>query len=147
MTETEIYFNFLLHVAAADEILEDAEIEFLESSLLAVGASNDITQSIMKKIDQVKNNEPLEGFEQIINSLKTSSNPSLVMTLVRDGYMLAVSDGEAHDSEIAIIKKMFMSFDASSEKLFERAIRWAQKSLAIKESGEEIYRALNSSEG
>jgi len=146
MNETEMYFNFLLHVAAADEILEDEEIKFLETALLAVGANNTITQDIMEKIAKFKNNEPLDGLQEVIDSVTSSSNPSLVMTLIRDGYMLAISDGNVDETELVVIKKLFMSFDGSSDKLFNKAIRWAEKSLALKEDGEEIYRTLSLNE-
>ena len=147
MTETEMYFNFLLHVAAADDDLDVDEVEFLQTSLLAVGASDEITQSIMTKIDLVKNNKPLEGFQELVQSLKSSKNPSLVMTLIRDGYMLSASDGEVVAAELSLIKEVFMSFDGATEDLFIGAIKWAKNSLELKVQGEEIYAALTETKG
>ena len=145
MTETELYFNFLLHVAAADDELGVEETEFLQNSLLAIGASDDITQSITAKIDKVKNKEPLEGYHQVIDSLKSANNPGLVMTLIRDGYMLAASDGDVHKAELSRIKEMFMSFDSATEELFLNTIKWAKESLELKIQGEEIYSILTES--
>lgn len=147
MTETELYFNFLLHVAAADDDLDVDEVEFLQTSLLAVGASDEITQNIMTKIDLVKNNKPLEGFQELVNSLKNSNNPSLVMTLIRDGYMLSASDGEVVAAELSVIKEVFMSFESATDELFSSAIRWAKESLELKVQGEEIYSILTEDKG
>ncbi len=142
MKEAEIYFNFLIQIAAADNELDEAEVEFIAESVEAIELADDVKDRVLKQLERLKNSQKINSLEQIFSELKKTPNPSLVMTMLRDGYTMATVDGHPCESEIAVLRSLISSVGNPSNELHIQAIEWAKESLKVKIKGEKLFNDL-----
>ena len=139
MKEAELYFNFLLQVAGADGDFDDLEIEYIEACAEAIDLSDEVLIRIKEQIDLLKSKKKLTPLDKILKEVRNMESPSLIMTMLRDGYAIANADGNACSDELNVLKELLFIDEEYCERLFERAIDWAKKSHELKVQGEIIF--------
>ena len=144
MTEASLYFNFLLHIVAADDIVDDAEIEFLETSMTQIGVIDDIKGDIKSKITMLKNGKKLDGLDNLIVEISLSPNPFFVINLVKDAYAIASSNNEIAESELEVLKELVNKLSNNNEKAFDKIIEWVKKTIQVENDGIQLFEKITS---
>lgn len=138
MKETEIYLQFLVHIAASDGHACSEEIQYIESCMDSMGISDVVQTRITQFIEAAKNKQPVDLLDNVISALKDSDNLSLLMTLIRDGYAMASADGNVDEPELNQIKRLMHAFHPEDDDFFSEIISWSKESLRVKSIGEDI---------
>lgn len=141
MKESEIYFNFMLHMAAADGQIDPDELLYLDACIERLGVADDVYVNLKNQLEALKNNGEINSLDNTLAILSTSNNPSLAMTMFRDAFALANIDDELDSKEQALLEKFADSFGASGEN-FKRLMSWANRAINIKEEGEFLFEQL-----
>lgn len=141
MKDSEIYFNFMLHMAAADGQIDDEELTYLDTCIESLGVSDDVYQNLKGQLLNLKNNGHLNPLDDTLAILSSSNNPSLAMTIFRDAFALANIDDDLDTKEQALLEKFAYSFGATGQN-FKRLMSWANRAINIKEEGEYLFEQL-----
>jgi len=147
MQEAEIYFNFLLHMVAADGVVDANEVEFIKSSMQSIGLAGGVEQRISDNLRLIESGGKLQGLETLYSSISKSKNPNIIMTLIRDGFALASSDGDLAPEETNLIESLLASVGNHDEGFIDEVLAWAKNSLAVKIKGEELLEGIIASRG
>ncbi|GEM_PF-6070521 len=133
MSEIDIYFKFMVAVLKADGKVEQEERDFIVNSANALGLTKDFVEDL--------ENHMLNGevdLASLYQEIKSNSDASFTINLLRDSYALAKADGAIDDKELDILKGMMKTFTNYSDSLFDELIDWCEESLFIKQMGSNL---------
>jgi uncharacterized tellurite resistance protein B-like protein len=128
----EQYLDFMLYILRADGVVDREEKRHL-LSMMVDGMK--LHPDLVKKYrDALEVTEwPPVSDEQLAAVCEGLDSSSLAH-LVRDAYSMAASDGEIHETELALLRR-FLGVAGVPEERFHEVDLWARQSLALAHRG------------
>jgi uncharacterized tellurite resistance protein B-like protein len=139
MKESEIYFKFLLAIIAADGVITLEEEEYITSSMESAGIDSKISSEIISNINHVKSGGSYilpDGFSDIVRS---TGNPNLLVNMIKDGFEIALTDGDIADSEEQVLQQLSNSLTSDTGTTFDQVRDWALKSIELESAGIQLF--------
>lgn len=128
----EQYLDFMLCILRADGVVDPEEKRHL-ISLMVSGLK--LEASLVDKYRrELEREDWAEATEAELAAIGEGLDASSLAHLVRDGYGMAASDGEIHETEVRVIQRFLVACGVPGERLPEIDL-WARRSLALAHQG------------
>ncbi len=128
----EQYLDFMLCILRADGVVDPDEKRHL-LSLMVSGLK--LESSLVDKYTRELDREDWgEATDAELRAIGEGLDASSLAHLVRDGYGMAASDGEIHETEIRVIQRFLVACGIPGDRLPDIDL-WARRSLALAHQG------------
>ena len=136
MTQVEKYLNFMIYLVRADGIVNTEEQEHLLTLIVdGMGLEPKLVDRYKSALSAVGT---LEVTDEQLAAVVSGLNPGSVAHLIRDAYSLAESDGEIHESELALIRRCLAAAGIPVTR-FDDIDTWAHHSLELSKIGTQLF--------
>ncbi len=128
----EQYLDFMLYVMRADGVIDREEKRHLLSVMVdGMKLHPDLVSKYRTALEQSQwTTVTDEQLAEVSQGLDESS----LAHLVRDAYGMAASDGEIHQAEVDVVRRL-LKVSGVPEERFDDIDRWARQSLALAHQG------------
>ncbi len=130
MNQTTSYIDFLLSVILSDGIVKTEEIGYFLKIINLWESDQTSREQIQRKLLKT---EPID-IEKLIAYIAESYDSMLLLSLMKDAYAIAKSDGEISQSEIELINSLLNSAKVPKEN-WKQIQLWAEEYLYVMERG------------
>lgn len=128
----EQYLDFMIYILRADGVV-DAEEKRHMLSIMVDGMKLD-PNLVNRYKDILESQEWSEVTDAQLKAVAEGLDASSLGHLVRDAYAMAAADGEIHEAEIGIVKRLLVVAGIPADR-FEKVDLWARQSLALAHQG------------
>lgn len=139
VSNIEQYLNLLVYVIRADGIVDDLEVERLQSVLRARCPEPMSDEQLMALSSRLTSDEPFKPSDDELVQAGFGIDEHTLMLLVRDAYSLASSDGDVDGAEIQTLRRFLRLHGVPIER-FANIDLWARNPEADLETGVSLLR-------
>lgn len=128
----EQYLDFMLYVMRADGVIDREEKRHLLSVMVdGMKLHPDLVGKYRTALEQERW-DPVSDDQ--LSAVSRGLDESSLAHLVRDAYGMAASDGEIHQAEVNVVRRLLKVSGVPVER-FDDIDRWARQSLALAHQG------------
>lgn len=99
MNSRETYLRLLLCVALADDYVTPSEAEMLEAAAVQAGLGQERIDELKRAFQSGASLDKEKEFQSIPRQIE----PGMLLETLKDGYLLAMSDGDLAPVEVAVL--------------------------------------------
>ncbi len=135
MKETTNYLDFMACVLLADGVVEDNELMTFVSMLRQMG----MREEVEVKYSNILRDPTLLNPQTVIASVARFSEDRLLQWILRDSYIMAASDGDISQEELALIDNLLAAVGIPEEQR-EKIHQWGRELIEHAKRGQELLR-------
>lgn len=134
----EQYLDFMLYILRADGVIDREEKRHLLSMMVdGMRLHPDLVRKYLEALEQEQ--WPPVSDEQL-RAVCQGLDSSSLAHLVRDAYSMAASDGEIHEAELDLLRRLLIVAGVPPER-FGEVDQWARQSMALAHRGTLLLQA------